>query len=123
MGSILSLSVGRSLAVAECSRSAPKFVMLPHLLTNARPLGGIRDVDRYRSDFAFGSPNNPAQAYSAAAARPGYEASPAERGNEEAVVRQGEVDNSSPFAKVLHLKKSRGLQLHIYVMRSSERPR
>jgi hypothetical protein len=33
---------------------------------------------------------------------PGYEASPAARGNEENVVRQGEVDDSSPFAKVLH---------------------
>jgi hypothetical protein len=53
----------------------------------------------------------------------GYEASPAERGNEETVVRKGEVDNYSPFAKVLHFQKPRRLQLHIYVMRSSERPR
>jgi hypothetical protein len=33
---------------------------------------------------------------------PGYEASPLVRGNEENLVRQGEVDDSSPFAKVLH---------------------
>jgi hypothetical protein len=33
---------------------------------------------------------------------PGYEASPAVRGNEENIVRQGEVDDASPFAEVLH---------------------
>jgi hypothetical protein len=31
----------------------------------------------------------------------GYEASPAVRGSEESVVRQGDVDDSPPFAKVL----------------------
>ena len=45
--------------------SAPSSVMLPH----AQPVGGIHDVDRYRSDFAFGSSSNPVQAQSAAAAR------------------------------------------------------
>jgi hypothetical protein len=39
---------------------------------------------------------------------PGYEASPAMRGNEEKVVRQGGVDDSSPFSKVLHHQNQDG---------------
>jgi hypothetical protein len=39
---------------------------------------------------------------------PGYEASPAARGNEENVVRQGEMDDSSSFAKVPHLQNQDG---------------
>ena len=54
---------------------------------------------------------------------PSYEASLAVRENEENVVHQGEVDDSSPFARVPHHQKPKRLQLHIYVMRSSERPR
>ena len=54
---------------------------------------------------------------------PGYEASPAGRENQGNGVRHGELDDSSPVAKVLHHQKRRRLQLHIYVMRSSERPR
>jgi hypothetical protein len=87
------------------------------------PAGGIRDLDRYRSDFAFGSPNNPAQAQSAAAAGAWLWGVSSGEGDEENVVRQGEVDHSSSFAKVLHLQEPRRLQLHIYVMRGSERPR
>ena len=75
-------------------------MVLPHLLTNARPVGGIHDVDRYRSDFVVGSSSDPVQAQSAAAARARYEASLAVRENEVNVVRQGEVDDSSSFAKV-----------------------
>jgi hypothetical protein len=54
---------------------------------------------------------------------PGYEAALAVRGNEEDVVRQREVDDFVPFAKVPPPPKPKRLQLHIYVMRSSERPR
>lgn len=95
--------------------------MLPHLLTNARPVGGIHDVDRHRSDFV-GSSNNPVQAQSAAAARARYEASLAVRENEENVVRQGEVDDTSPFAKV-PTTKTKTAAITYLCNAESERPR
>jgi hypothetical protein len=103
----------------ECS----KFVMLPHLLTNARPFGGSMMWIDIGVTLLLALRTTLFKASLPRMLEPGYEASAAARGNEENVVRQGEVDNSSSCDKVLDLQKTKTAAITYLCNGSSDRPR
>jgi hypothetical protein len=104
---------------AECS----KFVMLPHLLTNVRPFGGLMMWIDIGVTLLLALRTTLFKPSLPRLLEPGYEATAAARGNEENVVRQGEVDNFFIIRQSPRPSKTKTAAITYLCNGSSNRPR